>query len=221
MKSVFITLAICWSITNSLSLTPSRRSFTKDQYAGCVKVSSSGSCDVCYERKHLTGGKLCGPKQRASDHCLFYERDSSGKSICIQCKAGFAFYSGVKPGQSRCRSKASIDGCLADFLSADNEYCSACSDGYASQLTTNRVIYECRAPIRQPVPHCLWGGVSTRASTTCYRFQEGYSLDSRTGTCFASSVRGCWQTRAGKCQLCDPYLGYSMEADGSCFKTSL
>ena len=77
--------------------------------------------------------------------------------------------------------------------------------------------------ISDPVSHCMWGSFEpfiASVDARCLRCNDGYAVNHQTQQCEKPSQPGCWiNASAGKCFQCNPYLGYSMLADGNCYKT--
>ena len=220
MKSALITLVLLTGLTRSQLLrSPLKADLTK--YLGCVKVTLYGACDTCYLRKHVPGGRLCGPLQPSSDNCVFYRKNVHGESVCVQCKPGFILKDRAPDGQ-KCTARSTVQGCLDDeILDAEgpDEFCFSCSNGhYARKIQGMKDT--CGPAIRNPDPNCMWGAISSFVKTLCARCNAGYAVDTDSVRCLPTNLKGCWYLNQGRCFSCDPYAGYSMGPDRHCFKNS-
>ena len=200
---------------------------TNTDYNGCAILDRRGLCQECFERIRLPLGG-CGPALPKSDKCLLYEYDRPNKSYrCSVCKIGYTnkvSLNGTKVIQ-RCVKGTLNDNCLIETdvrIGPNTERaCYACAkDTYSVQDATAR-IFTCKK-ITQKVPNCKWGGVYVpkRGKPHCFRCNEGYAVDSKTQQCATAVVTGCWIQEGKKCTACNPFEGYSINGNSTCFKTT-
>ena len=189
------------------------------QFNGCLEASRN-SCDVCFQRKFLPGGKFCGPRQPASDPCEIYRpsKSNSNKSICAQCKPGYYIKRQVL--QNPTCKKATVANCAIGDSIYVIERCLACENGLYPVIhrVGQKTLTKCQN-VSHPDPHCVWGGSFSNSGTAhCARCSEGYAVDFATQTC-QRAVRGCLVTENGKCVNANGYDGYSINGNGQVFKT--
>ena len=211
-------------LTALLLVTLASLVITANQFTGCVEINN-GKCIQCLQRKVLEEGQGCGPLLPKTDKCLFYIYNRfQSKQICAACKPGFAdkiSFSGSSVVHNCI--KGSIPGCLLEVdigITADKvaTTCAACPQGKYSVLDKQTRTSTCKA-VAKPAANCFWGGVFKDGKAQCIRCNDGFAVDSKTRLCVKSVGAGCWIQQAGKCIACNPFEGYSINAQGGCFKT--
>ena len=193
-------------------------------FSGCV-LENKGRCYSCYRRKvdEVNGG--CLKKQPASDHCDLYTflGKAYGKS-CSACKPGYVaqVVKGAKPPKTVCRP-SQTKNCLFENASSNpngKPSCIACKEGLYAVVDDNYAFKGCER-IPNPIPNCLWGGIASASQIECARCKPGYATGGKKG-CVKAPQKGCWTAYASggtiKCRTCDPFQGYSINAQGKCFK---
>ena len=193
------------------------------QFKGCIS-ETRGVCTECFGRKVLTNGQGCGPKLPPGDKCAFYETvTTTGKKStkCTICKPGYAQKLTFKPGQgleSKC-VQGSIENCLIEIISPFNKHaCSGCSGGLYAVPNAQGSSYSCKK-ISNPLPNCKWGSIAIGNTRRCIRCNDGYALVKETQQCVKTNQTGCWVNNDnGGCYACNPYEGYSINAQGKCVK---
>ena len=214
-RSIFAVLALL-TFTTGIS--------TKNSFNGCVEIQD-GKCTQCALRPVLANGQGCGPLNPANNTCFLFNYDFiQKKQTCNGCKDGYALkvtVAGTKISQ-RC-GKRTIPGCLLEFdvISANrnSSTCVACPNNTYSVLNRTTLKSTCQK-IANPVPHCYWGSLVEPTGVKCNRCVDGYALGSLTKVCEKTVEKGCWIQGGGKCRVCNPFEGYSIDANGNCFKTA-
>ena len=199
-------------------------SVASTDFTGCVSLTSDGQCEECFRRDLLDNGS-CGPLKPATDTCEFYTNAGRGQNfnLCLQCKPGYA----VKVNERA--AYTCIKGVIKDCLFEEEVYgqkyrtCLACDEGKTSILDRLTNAPVCRK-LAKPLANCLWGGVFRQGpydGASCYRCNPGFAVDVTSGGCTKAVKTGCWiQHKGGKCLSCDPYAGYSVNAQGNCVKNA-
>ena len=196
-----------------------------NSFNGCVSANSNGKCDQCLERKVLIDGNGCGPLQPTNDTCLIYGYNGIFKrELCNVCKTGYAnklIFDGGNVTQSCI--PGTIQGCLLEedvTLGKLNEtICEACPNNTYSVLNLTTKTSTCQN-ITNPIANCKWGAAAIFNEIQCSRCNDGYAIDALTRKCATTVETGCWVQLKGKCTACNPFEGYSINGNGTCFKTT-
>ena len=210
IQKVFILLAFSASTLQASLL-------QAGNFKGCVSVVN-GVCQQCYRRKVLPKGAGCGPLQPASDTCQIYIQTQTGP-LCLSCKKGYSnAVTQPSPGQfTRVCRPGTISYCLDESTHPDgSESCDLCAEGRYSVTQSGGSTDAC-LKIRKPVPHCADGSLALVTPTQCGVCDEGYAVGDD-GQCLPSPQKGCWYATQGRCSSCNPFAGYSMNAQGNCFQ---
>ena len=198
-------------------------------YDGCIGTYN-GTCAECFRRKVLnqgTGG--CGQLLPQNDTCDVYAYNRGLKAdYCVTCKAGYTNKVTFNNGTLKYQCvQGTIQDCINEYetVNPGNTFklCDACKNGKYAVLDEKARTSTCQT-ISDPVPNCLIGGIDIINSPQvkgkkCYRCQPGYAADARTGQCETATQKGCWLQLKNRCYACDPYQGYSMNAQGQCYKS--
>ena len=211
IQKVFILLAFSASTLQASLL-------QAGNFKGCVSVVN-GVCQSCYRRKLLPHGTGCGPLQPASDTCQFYSWSQKAGSICIGCKKGYAnvFVQLAPERYTRECKPGTIFFCLddqIDFLGTVS--CNLCTEGRYSVTQSGGETEVC-LKIPNAVPHCAEGASASISPPQCGVCDEGYAVGDNAGQCVPTPQKGCWTATVQGCTSCNPYAGYSMNAQGNCF----
>ena len=200
---------------------------TAANYNGCAIINQNGICQECFERKVLPNGAGCGPAQPKDDKCLIYQFvNGKNSTICGLCKTGYASKIGfdAKGPYQRCVN-ATLQNCLLEtdvILGPRTErVCVACAKDQYAVLNKTTLVAKCQN-ITNPVANCKWGSIAVPGLTKpqCIRCNDGYAVNGQTKQCDKTVGTGCWVQEAGKCIACNPFEGYSINANGTCFKTT-
>ena len=163
------------------------------------------------------------------------------RNYCINCKPGYAQKSKISPShalgniESTC-VEGTIKNCVFEFIQQSNQrICIGCLGGLYLSISQPGNRYS-RKKIAKPVPNCMWGSTpplkaSSRhqegspaslggpSQARCLRCNDGYAVNQSTGQCEKASQVGCWfNENPTTCATCNPFLGYSMDANRKCFK---
>ena len=169
---------------------------------GAVSCSSSGTT-FCYKRP-LIDGKCGAPNPDL--HC-----DFSSNEGCIVCSDGwarkdFSCVQGI-PSDSYGAIPCAQEG---QSSKTGKIFCATCNGGFPTIDQLN-----CQAPdaIFDAIPNCDWGRRNPDdGKTSCFKCDDGYTLDQADHTCKPWKIVGCWAgyiTAFGaRCDLCNPWLGY-------------
>ena len=200
---------------------------TAPNYNGCATLKPSGLCRECFERRLLPDGAGCGSALPKDDKCLLYEFDNTKNvSKCSACKPGYAnklTFNGTSITQ-KCVA-ATLTNCLletdVDFGQRTERACIACPNNQYSVLNQTTLIGACQN-ITKPLPNCKWGSIYVPKITPpqCIRCNDGYAVNAQNKRCETTVGTGCWVQEEGKCIACNPFEGYSINANGTCFKTT-
>ena len=197
-------------------------------YEGCTLIDIFGGCRECYRRKLQTDGEGCGSLLPKSDPCLFYQLHEARtiKSVCSECKPGYASKLTLQDTKfvQEC-VKATLPNCILekeiDFGQRTERVCVACSNNQYSIFNQASFLGTCQN-ITKPVQNCKWGAQYSKQldEASCARCNDGYAVDINTRKCDISVEKGCWMQLNKKCVACDPFEGYSINVNGTCFKTT-
>ena len=190
-----------------------------ENFNNCIR-SNYGSCFECYESRPAPAPGGCLPREKPNDTCAVYVRDvATAQTFCTACEPGNTLNVARRDRKkTTCSPGNKIKNCLSEISEPGSPLrCFGCSDGLYSYLNFNDRTNTCQN-ISNSVPHCMWGGVATFNTSRCLRCNEGYSMHPITGKCVTSPEEGCWIGVNGICEACNPYIGYSMNANGSCYK---
>ena len=196
---------------------------TANSFKGCISVVD-GKCLQCLERHVYPNGTGCGPARPQNDTCLIYGYNRfEKKQVCSGCKTGYADQVTIK-GNKLIQTcvPGTIKGCLleADIVVGNKTTteCLACPNNTYSVLNRTTRTSTCQK-VAKPVPNCFWGSTSDAAGAKCARCKDGYAVDGLTNQCQDTVGAGCWIQLKGKCIACNPFEGFSIDANGLCFKT--
>ena len=198
---------------------------TANPFNGCISVAE-GLCTQCLERYLNPDGSGCGPLRPPSDRCLYYTYNPKTKTQqCNACKTGYPDRVVVNgPNYTTSCVLRTIPNCLLQLdVILDNKIssseCVACPDNTYSIFNQATRTSRCQN-IPNPVPNCFWGSSADATRSTCARCNDGYAIDVASNTCQPTVEAGCWIQKSGKCVACNPFEGFSIDANGSCFKTT-
>ena len=176
-------------------------------------------------KKALPSGDRCGAPRAVDDHCSVYYYARNIKRVqCTTCDPGYSIKL-VGAKAPFCVKATLLDCRVETIFDAGLDagtYCQACTNGKYS-VTTQRTpqrVASCKT-VTTTVPNCRYGGYVTGGSPSCYKCNPGFSLHygpSGNGVCIKAPVAGCWVSQNGRCQVCDPEQGYSINKAGVCFK---
>ena len=196
-----------------------------NSFQGCI-IQTNGTCTECYERKVLRNRKGCGPENRPRDHCSLYSLQTDGgfkENYCQICKPGFALMEHSSLGDSlgdfnTICVEGNIQNCLVETVNPDgSHFCTGCSNGLYAVLNAAKTGYTC-STISKPVANCMWGSFADSSRALCLRCNDGFAINRMTQKCEKWSQPGCWINKnATACQACNPYEGFSIDAQGNCF----
>ena len=220
----FLTLALIVFTASEMAITQS------NPFEGCMYLTKDGKCAQCYQRKVRPDGNGCGPLEPFGDNCSIYAAQYlSGKAVnnyCSTCKPGFSLKKSTNQQtqviQSTCINGVIID-CVIEFLDTANlSECEACNGQLYSYPMKGLRAYYCKE-IANPIANCMWGSYAPnviRDGAVCWRCKDGYTLVDTLSKCQKiSSLPGCLAAQSTTaCDICNPYTGYSINAQGKCFK---
>ena len=188
----------------------------------CIKMGlDNRKCSQCYQTQ-LNDFGSCSPytlsiETKAYD-CLI--SDSVSRTQCQLCEKNY-----YKKG-SNCfelTEQLKTHNCFhyIGVLSSTEPgatptiLCSHCSNGFPStDFASCSAWSEYTGPAN--LANCE---IATRAHKSeepyCYRCNQGFSYDLRTKSCIASTIKGCWQTKDGKCLSCKAWKGWFSDFLGS------
>ena len=216
------------TLTALVFTTLATTALTATNYDGCISINPNGTCADCYNRKLLNDGR-CGPVLPKTDKCLIYGiGNNNGKSFisCGLCKTGNALEIDFDTRNitQKCIS-GSLNDCLYEndvtFGKNTQKTCLACPDGKFSVRNSTTQADSCQK-IAQPVPNCKWGSFYSPEfkKAECFRCNDGYAVNTDNKQCSTTVGVGCWMQQGGKCLICNPWEGYSINAKGTCLKTT-
>ena len=212
------------SLVLLVALAASISAANNNTYNGCVE-SFNGRCLQCLERHVLANGTGCGPLQPANDTCLLYTYNQINKTqVCAGCKTGYADRLTINgTNVTQACVPGTIQGCLLEVDAVtrglNSSVCAACPNNTYSVLNTTTRASTCQN-VTNPVPNCFWGSVAAGNRAECARCNDGFALNAITRKCVSTVQTGCWIQLQKKCIACNPFEGYSINAQGTCFKTT-
>ena len=204
-----------FGILTTVCLTLLASKVTSAQGGLCYQYSKTkGKCIFCYLSKPQGTG--CGQVLPTTDNCLIYG-GYFGSEDCFICKEGS--YSQFSNGKVACfNDPTPIPGCADEIKISNQRRCTICKDGYP-----DRTLHTCTSSsnVKNPVKNCLYGTTNSLGKLKCYKCKKGFASHSSSGQCTADTS-GCLYydetTTPVKCGSCDVYDGYTMKADGTCYK---
>ena len=208
-----ISFLLTLSITLSAALTLSDKT---TKFTGCISAID-GRCLKCFKRLVRSDQDGCGSLLSSKDKCVIHSASSRRQRDCSFCEKGY--YTWTNHGSeitTRC-VKGFMDNCITGYYFRQISSCMICSNGLYAMKGRFAGRFVCKAA-QKPTPNCLWGFRSLPNKLRCARCSEGYSVDVFTGNRVVEPQAGCWVSRDKICTTCDPYLDYSMDGEGKCFK---
>ena len=195
-------------------------------YNGCAVIGRDGKCRICYKSKLLTNGEGCGPLLPKEDKCQMHGLPVNRNTdpICLYCKQGYANQYTLSFDITQKCVKALLANCLSevDYISGKivQKLCVLCPNQEYSVINATVDLATCQK-VPNPDPNCKWGSFYSLKDNNgdCSVCKEGYAIDSATLRCVKTVEEGCWIQGNGKCTACNPYEGYSINTNGTCFKT--
>ena len=203
---------------------------TRPNFNGCAISFLDGICVECFERKLKLDGSGCGPALPKSDKCLLYStviQNNSRVLSCGTCKPGYALRVEFQSdGLIQTCVNATLKNCLIEidsvYKSGTLRFCHACRvKGEYSVVNQTTAICQ-KVDVDHTVPNCMWGSLVDpfKKEGTCFRCNDGFALNYLTKQCETTTVTGCWVLFKGRCIACNPFEGYSINSNGTCFKTT-
>ena len=184
-------------------------------YAGCDIVERGGRCGECFKRKVAPNGKGCLGPQPDSDQCLIYSQSTLRPgTYCTTCKTGYAIKPSLNSDGGTC-VRGSIRGCIQQTnFPFRAPFCNACPNNTYPVGRGSSCVQ-----VRNPLDNCKWGSAITGTQQLrCFLCNPGYSSFYKSGACVRAPQTGCQVSDETSCLACDPYDGYSMNANGKCYK---
>ena len=186
------------------------------KFVGCISAID-GKCLKCFKRLVVPNQEGCGPLLPETETCIINTASSQRHNECSFCKEGY--YQMTDHGSkitTKCLRGFMTD-CVSGYILRQISNCMICSNGMYPIKGPVMGRFVCEK-VKTPVPNCLWGFRSLPEKLRCARCSPGFSVDLLSGGCVAEPQKGCWISRNKICTICDPYLDYSMDGTGKCFK---
>ena len=175
---------------------------------GCTQYQGANKpCAACYLRP-VSAKNGCGAQDLTSN-CLLHAESFGQPTRCTLCKKGFA----TSP-TGKC-VQGFIPGCVLTMrTAADGVFCTVCGSGLFPAFDWKSCV-----PVvpDQAIENCVWTGVAVDFSY-CLKCSPGFvaSQDAQK-SCVPAKAPGCLTLgNNGRCQTCNVFSGYSMQADGTC-----